>query len=217
LVDTALFENICPRKMVRKTDGKDNSGNFMLKPLKRTANLRIIKYCVPESIFFRMLLCKEYISAFDPDVCQCSEYKNEAAGEKICESGKKVAHIYFRFENQKKADEGPRSCIIIFFKAGKNPDELVQRLKDTVTQLGIGEEKFDFHVVPFCYEKITLNMLNRNKLNKEIKTCYVGSQLKIRDSIQMNENNDLMILKISHDKEVNEFLINPIVEDRESL
>lgn len=216
LVNAALFNIICPRKMVRKTNKKDNSGKIKLEPSGKTANLRWIKYYTPESIFFRLLLCNESIKEADPKFCPCPEYKNIWANNIICKSGKKLAHIYFRYEQPQKVHVGTRSCIVIFLKNNQYPDELVQRLKSTVTQLGIGKEKFDFHVVQFCYEKISVNPINRNKLKKEIKNHYVDSRLKIRNRIQMNEKNDLMILEIDHNKEANEFSINPIIENRES-
>jgi len=202
--------------MVRKTNKKDNSGRLKLVPFEKTANLRWINYYTPEPIFFRLLLCNENKKESDPNFCPCPEFKNIWANNKICKSGKKLAHIYFRYEQPKRVHIGTRSCIVIFAKYDQDTEELVQRLNNTVSILGIKNEKFDFHVVQFRYEKIYVNPPNRNKLKKEIRNHYVDSRPKIRNIIQMNKKNDLLILEIKHDKDANEFLITPIVEDRES-
>jgi len=216
LVNTALFDAICPRCMIRKTDKKDDSGRIKLNPSKKTANLRWVNYNMREPVFLRLILCKENNKECEPKSCPCPVYKNMLAIKRICKSKEKMAHLYFRYENQKKINVGTRSCIVIFYKSNLNTDELVQRLKNTVKLLGIGKENFDFHVVPFCYEKISVFPSYRHKLKKEINSHYEGSRLKIEKNIQMNEKNELMILEIAHDNAAKEFSINTVVEDRES-
>jgi len=215
LATAALFDSICPRKMVRNTDNEDDSGDLKLKPFKRTANLRWIKYDIPEPVFLRLLLCKEGKRASDPEFCPYPEYKNDSADKKICESKGRLAHIYFGYEQPERIPTEMQSCIVIFSKNSSDTDELIQKLKTTVTQLGIGKEKFYFYVVPFHYEKDPINSLNRHKLKKDFKNQYAGSKIKIEDRIQMNEKNDSMTLKIGHDKEADEFLFTPTVEKEE--
>jgi hypothetical protein len=215
LVTATPFEIICPRCIIRKTDRKDDSGNLLLEPSKRTANLRWIKYNMREPVFIRLLLCKESIKASDPSFCPYPKYKNKWAIKRICKSKEKLAHIYFSYEHPKKVYAGTRSCIVIFSKNNQNADDFAERLKSTVTQLGIKGEKFDLHVIPFCYEKISVIPPYRHKLKREIKDRYEDSRLIIKNNILMNEKNDLMILKIDHNLEDKEFLINPIVR-RES-
>ena len=217
MVKTALFEIICPRCIIRKTYKKDNSGDIILEPSEKTANLRWIKYNIPESVFLRLLLCKEYIKEDNPGACPCSRYKNKFAINRICKSPDKLAHFYFGYEKPEKAYKDTRSCIVLFIKNYIKPEELKQRLMNTIKQLNIGREKFIFHVVPFCYEKISLYPSSRYKIKNEINNLFAGALPKIKTNTQMNEKNELMVLEIGHDKKANEFTINTIVEDRESM
>ena len=214
MADTCEFNDICPRKMVRKTDSNDISGDFMFEPLKRLANLRWIKYRVPEAVLFRILICKEYKSASDPDVCPYPEFNNEKATKKICESKGNLAHIYFRFENTEKAHAGTRSCIVIFSKNNLNIDEFAEKLKATIAQLDIQKEKFVFHVIQFRYGLIRVVMPSRDKLRKKILSIYRDSNIRIKRSIQMNEKDDMMILGIGYDPKANEFLISSISDKK---
>lgn len=202
--------------MVRSTDVNDDSGAFKLRPLRKTAKLNCIKFGIRESIFFRLLLCKEGKKTFEPDFCPYPDYKNESATKKTCESKGKLAHIYFGYEQPEKVHAEIARCIVIFSKNDQNADELAQRLKATVTHLGIKGEKIYFYVVPFHYEKTPVIQLNRHKLKKEIRNQYAGSQLKIEKHIQMKEENDFMTLNIDRDPKANKFLITQIIENKES-
>jgi hypothetical protein len=211
LVDSSLPDTICPKIIVRKTDGKkDNSGNLMLKLSSKTANLRWIRYDVLEPILFRLLLCRE--NKIDSRSCPYPDYDNHMAVKKICQLEEKLAHIYFRYEQPKKVDTNTPSCIVIFVRSNiQHTDEIAQRLKNTVTLLSINE-KIVFHVINFSFEKITVHSLNRHKLKKIIKNCWPGSRLKVGKNIEMNKKNNRMVLEINHISETAEFSIKPGIE-----
>jgi len=213
---TALFNLICPRKVVRSKKKKDLSGKLLLAPSTKTANLRWIKYYTPEPVFFRLLLCKEINKTNDPKSCPCPEYKNTWANDILCKLGKKFAHLYFRYEQPKKVHKDARSCIVIFAKNNLKTDEIEQRLKNTVNYLGVQKENLDFHVIPFSFEKTSVVFGYRSKLKRNLKKCYASSNVDVKRNIEMKENDELMVLEINNNNANKEFSIGTIVEDRAS-
>ena len=212
MVTTAEFDNICPRCIVRNTDSEDDSGNLLIKLSKKTANLKRIEYNVPESIFLRLLLCKENKKASKPDDCPCPEYENKKANNIICKSKENLAHIYFGYEHPEKVCDGILNCIIIFSRNNLNTDELIQRLRATITQLGIEKENFCLYVIRYKFGNITVNKPNINKIKKN----YAYSKIYINPSINMDETNDRLILKIGQKPDTKYFSITGNKEKIES-
>jgi len=216
LVTTAVFENICPRSIIRNTgNSNDGSGKIILNSYKKTANLERIEYIIKESIFLHLLLCKENNKTSAPDVC-LFPYKNNNAGIIICESAKKFAHIYFGYEEPEKVRAGTRNCMVVFSKNNLDIDELAQRLENTVKQFGVKNEKYYFYVIQFNYGNCSLVKLNRNKVKTKIFNLYAGSRVRIKTSFKINEKDQVLILKIEHKPENIDFDITSILEKKKT-
>jgi hypothetical protein len=168
--------DICPEILIWAAAPKGESfspSTINLLASSHVANLKRIICNVPEPVLLRLLVCKDEKDLEASDDCPYPEHKNREAVKLACnEASGKMAQIYIRHD---KINRKARSCLIIFIE-GYNlnkTDELLERLQNSVTWLGIAQERPYFYI--FCYgypmNQVAIGDLCK-KIDKRLKDIF---------------------------------------------
>jgi hypothetical protein len=168
----------CPGITIRaaKPKGGVSPSIIELLPSPTTAHLSKIECNVPEAVLLRLLACKDENPTKKPDDCPYPEHKSSGAEKLACNLHDiKLAQIYIKKE--KNAGKS-RSCLIVFIEGqylNKKIDELLERLKNSVTWLDIENEKPYFYIFYFGQPVFLLTANDSCKrINKRIKELFLG-------------------------------------------
>jgi hypothetical protein len=174
----SVLDKLCPKMIVRAAASKDDrfSPNIIeLLPTENIANLEKIECNVLEPVLLRLLVCKDEKSVEFSDICPYPKHKNQDAVKLVCDnSGLRLAQIYIRLEREKSKS---RSCLILFVEGQylAKTDELIERMKNSVSWLDIEDEKPYFYI--FHYGQPVFNITASNscrRINARIKELFTG-------------------------------------------
>jgi hypothetical protein len=161
------LSDICPFKIAVPTDPP-----VPLLPSPNTANIQRIVFNGHNPVLLRMLACQEANSTHNSSGCPYPDHKSPVANKLACNSPDKFSHLYIRHEQM---DDTARSCVIVFIENTYffDKDGLLQLFQNTVSWLGIAQEKPYFYIARYGKSHTTGDTgYNSKVLNMALKRIY---------------------------------------------